>query len=76
MHMKGSLGAHIKNNYRELSSIFERIVLAMKVSGVPRRRRRQAHCTPDMKEKSCCLYDLIVDFEVLFDGSGFEKSRL
>ncbi|KAF8359780.1 daf-7, partial [Pristionchus pacificus] len=41
----------------------KRIVLAMKVSGVPRRRRRQAHCTPDMKEKSCCLYDLIVDFE-------------
>lgn len=37
----------------------------MKVAGVPRRRRRQAHCTPDMKEKSCCLYDLIVDFEVI-----------
>ncbi|GMR43336.1 hypothetical protein PMAYCL1PPCAC_13531, partial [Pristionchus mayeri] len=39
------------------------ISLAMKVAGVPRRRKRQAHCTPDMKEKGCCLYDLVVDFE-------------
>ncbi|GMS90078.1 hypothetical protein PENTCL1PPCAC_12253, partial [Pristionchus entomophagus] len=37
--------------------------LAMRVAGVPRRRKRQAHCTPEMKEKGCCLYDLVVDFE-------------
>ncbi|GMT19941.1 hypothetical protein PFISCL1PPCAC_11238, partial [Pristionchus fissidentatus] len=37
--------------------------LAMRVAGVPRRKKRQAHCTPEMAEKGCCLYELVVDFD-------------